>query len=44
MSFPVRGLYAITQTDNKSAESIINEVIAALKGGQWLCNTVIKIR
>jgi thiamine-phosphate pyrophosphorylase len=33
MSFPVRGLYAITQTDNKSAESIINEVVAALKGG-----------
>lgn len=33
MSFPVRGLYAITQTDNKSAEVVINEVVAALKGG-----------
>ena len=33
MSFPVRGLYAITQTDNKSADCIINEVVAALKGG-----------
>ena len=33
MSFPVRGLYAITQTDNKSAEIVINEVIAALNGG-----------
>jgi thiamine-phosphate pyrophosphorylase len=33
MSFPVCGLYAITQTDNKSAESIINEVVAAIKGG-----------
>ena len=33
MNFPVRGLYAITQTDNKSAESIINEVVAAIKGG-----------
>jgi thiamine-phosphate pyrophosphorylase len=33
MSFPVRGLYAITQPANKSAEIVINEVIAALNGG-----------
>ena len=33
MIFPGRGLYAITQTDNKSFDSIINEVEAAIKGG-----------
>ena len=33
MKFPARGLYAITQTDHKSADIIINEVIAAIKGG-----------
>ncbi len=33
MSFPMRGLYAITQTKNKSCDTIINEVIAALRGG-----------
>lgn len=33
MKFPLRGLYAITQTDNKSAEMVINEVSAAIKGG-----------
>ncbi len=33
MRFPECGLYAITQTDNKSAETIINEVIAAIRGG-----------
>lgn len=33
MRFPAYGLYAITQTDNKSGDSIINEVIAALRGG-----------
>lgn len=33
MKFPVRGLYAITQTDNKSCTTIINEVVAAIKGG-----------
>ncbi len=33
MRFPARGLYAITQTDNKSADTIINEVEAAIKGG-----------
>lgn len=33
MRFPARGLYAITQTDNKSGDTIINEVIAAIKGG-----------
>lgn len=33
MKFPRRGLYAITQTDNKSAATIVAEVEAALKGG-----------
>ena len=33
MRFPARGLYAITQTAHKSADIIINEVIAAIKGG-----------
>ncbi len=33
MKFPARGLYAITQTDNKSPDTIINEVAAAIKGG-----------
>ena len=33
MRFPLRGLYAITQTKNKTADFIINEVIAAIKGG-----------
>jgi thiamine-phosphate pyrophosphorylase len=33
LRFPARGLYAITQTDNKSVDTIINEVIAVLKGG-----------
>jgi thiamine-phosphate pyrophosphorylase len=33
MRFPVRGLYAITQTDNKSGDTIINEVEAAIRGG-----------
>ena len=33
MRFPDRGLYAITQTDNKSGDTIINEVEAALRGG-----------
>jgi thiamine-phosphate pyrophosphorylase len=33
MKFPSSGLYAITQTDNKSADTIINEVGLALKGG-----------
>lgn len=33
MKFPARGLYAITQTDNKSAETIVNEVAAAIRGG-----------
>jgi len=33
MKFPARGLYAITQTDNKSAEMIVNEVAAAIRGG-----------
>jgi len=33
MKFPASGLYAITQTANKSADTIINEVAAAIKGG-----------
>lgn len=33
MIFPARGLYAITQTANKSGDTIINEVAAAIKGG-----------
>ena len=33
MRFPARGLYAITQTDNKSGDIIINEVEAAIRGG-----------
>jgi thiamine-phosphate pyrophosphorylase len=33
MRFPARGLYAITQTDNKSGDTIINDVISAIKGG-----------
>ncbi len=33
MRFPSSGLYAITQTENKSADTVINEVEAAIKGG-----------
>ncbi len=33
MRFPARGLYAITQTNNKSGDIIIDEVDAAIKGG-----------
>ncbi|MGZ8172442.1 MULTISPECIES: thiamine phosphate synthase [Methylobacter] len=33
MKFPASGLYAITQTENKSGDTIINEVAAAIKGG-----------
>jgi len=33
IKFPVSGLYAITQTANKSGDTIINEVAAAIKGG-----------
>jgi thiamine-phosphate pyrophosphorylase len=33
MMFPSSGLYAITQTDGKSADRIIQEVSSALKGG-----------
>ncbi len=33
MKFPTRSLYAITQTDNKPADTVIKEVIAAIKGG-----------
>ena len=31
--FPARGLYAITQTDNKSGTAVINDVEAAIRGG-----------
>jgi thiamine-phosphate pyrophosphorylase len=33
MRFPDRGLYAITQTINKSGDTIIDEVEAAIQGG-----------
>ncbi|MCF7972010.1 MAG: thiamine phosphate synthase [Methylococcaceae bacterium] len=33
MMFPKTGLYAITQTENKTPEQVINEVSAALKAG-----------
>ena len=33
MNFPISGLYAITQTDNKSNDTIVMEVEAALRGG-----------
>ena len=33
MNFPISGLYAITQTDNKSYDTIVMEVEAALRGG-----------
>jgi thiamine-phosphate pyrophosphorylase len=36
MILPTRGLYAITQCENKSAETIISEVSAAIRGGAVL--------
>ncbi len=33
MSFPNRGLYAITQTEHKSCDTVVREVEAALRGG-----------
>ena len=33
MRFPAHGLYAITQTHDKSGDTIINEVEAAIRGG-----------
>lgn len=33
MKFPASGLYAITQTDGKSSETIIQEVCSVIKGG-----------
>ena len=33
MRFPARGIYDITQTDNKTTDTIINEVKAAIRGG-----------
>lgn len=33
MRFPDSGLYAITQTENKSCEEVIAEVASAIKGG-----------
>ncbi len=33
MRFPNAGLYAVTQTENKSCEQVLAEVAAAIKGG-----------
>jgi thiamine-phosphate pyrophosphorylase len=33
MKFPQTGLYAITQTDHKSIDTVIGEVAAAIRGG-----------
>jgi thiamine-phosphate pyrophosphorylase len=33
ISFPNRGLYAITQSENKQPEHLFNEVAAAIRGG-----------
>jgi thiamine-phosphate pyrophosphorylase len=33
MKFPDRGLYAITQTDNKPTEEVVSAVEAAIRGG-----------
>lgn len=33
MKFPIKGLYAITQTEGKTSDVIIDEVCLALKGG-----------
>lgn len=33
MKFPAKGLYAITQTENKNCQTIIQEVTSAIKGG-----------
>ena len=33
MKFPSRGLYAITQTEGKSSDTIINEVASSINGG-----------
>ena len=33
MKFPSRGLYAITQPENKTIDRVVVEVEAALKGG-----------
>lgn len=33
MKFPTRGLYAITQPENKTVDQVVQEVEAALKGG-----------
>lgn len=33
MKFPTSGLYAITQTDHKAIDTIIDEVAAAIRGG-----------
>lgn len=33
MKLPRRGLYAITQTDGKTPDTVLNEVAAALRGG-----------
>jgi len=33
ITLPTRGLYAITQPDNKTTEALLNEVAAAIRGG-----------
>jgi thiamine-phosphate pyrophosphorylase len=33
MPFPISGLYAVTQTENKTAEQIVEDVSAAIRGG-----------
>ena len=33
LPFPIRGLYAITQTGNKTIEMVLSEVESAIKGG-----------
>ncbi len=40
MKFPSKGLYAITQTEGKTSDTIIQEVCSAIKGGA----TVIQYR
>ena len=33
MKMPKTGLYAITQTENKAAETVVQAVAAAIRGG-----------
>lgn len=36
MKFPTSGLYVITQTENKSADTVVSDVSAAIRGGAVL--------